>query len=76
MIYQTSYNLSCIRYLKFIVRSTCDGDLQRAKISLRNIVSQFTNTVSDDLTSLQVNRTQEKPCVLRKMFGKLDVRRK
>jgi len=33
-------------------------------------------TVFDDLTILQVNRTQEKPCALRKMFGKLDVRRK
>jgi len=30
----------------------------------------------DDLTILQVNRTQEKPYVLRKMFCKLDVRRK
>ena len=34
------------------------------------------NTISDDLTILQVNCTQEKPCALRKMFCKLDVRRK
>jgi len=34
-----------------------DSVLQRAKISLRNIVSQFTNIVSDDLTISQANRT-------------------
>jgi len=34
------------------------------------------NTISDDLTILQVTCTQEKPCVLRKMFDKLDIRRK
>jgi len=33
------------------------------------------NIISDDLTILQVNRTGGKPCVLRKMSGKLDVRR-
>ena len=36
----------------------------------------FVNTVSDDLTIVQVNRTQEKPRVLCKMFHKLDVRHK
>jgi len=36
----------------------------------------LSNTISDDLVTLQVNRTQEKPCVLRKMFCKLDIRRK
>ena len=41
-----------------------------------NIVSSFANTVSDDLTTLQVNRASEKPCALRKMFCKIDVRRK
>jgi len=40
---------------KFIVPSTYDSDLRRAKISLRNIVSQFTNTISHDHTILQVN---------------------
>jgi len=35
-------------------------DLQRTKIFLGNIVRQFTNAVSDDLTILPVNRTQEK----------------
>jgi len=34
---------------------TYDRDSQRAKISRGNIVSQFTNTISDDLTILQVN---------------------
>jgi len=29
--------------------------------------------ISDDLTILQVNRTEEKPCVLHKTFGKLNV---
>jgi len=43
--------------LKFIVRSTYDSHLRRAKNSLRNIVSQFTNTISGDLTILQVNCT-------------------
>ena len=38
----------------FIVRSTYDSDLQRPKSSLANIVSQFTNTVSDDITILQL----------------------
>jgi len=39
----------------------------------RDIVSQFTNTISDDLTISQVNCTEEKPRVLR---GMLHVRRK
>jgi len=43
-IYKISYDLS-----------TYDSDVQRANISLRNIVSEFTNTISDDLTTLQVN---------------------
>ena len=43
--------------LSFRVRSTYDSDLQRAEISVRNIVSQFTSTISDDLTILQVNCT-------------------
>jgi len=33
------------------------SDLRRAKISLRNIVSQFTNTISDDFMILQMNCT-------------------
>ena len=37
-IYKISYDLSQ-DYLKFVVRSTYDSDLKRAKISLRNIVS-------------------------------------
>ena len=59
-------------YLKFIVRSTYDSDLQLAQLFRRNIASYFTNTVSDDVTILQVNRTQEK--ALR--FCTLDARRK
>jgi len=39
-----------------IVRSTYDSDLQRAKISLKNIINQLTNTVSDDLMISQENR--------------------
>jgi len=45
--------------LWFVIRSTYESDLQHAKISLRNIVSLITNTISDDLTILQ-----ERPCVL------------
>jgi len=68
---------ACVRvYLKFSIRSTYDSALQRAKISLGNVVSQFTNTGSDDLMISQVNRVQEKPCDFRKMFDKLDGRRK
>jgi len=37
-IYKISYDLA-YDYRKFIVRSTDDSDLKRAKISLRNIVS-------------------------------------
>ena len=37
-IYKISYDLS-YDYRKFIVRSTYDGDLKRAEISLRNIAS-------------------------------------
>jgi len=37
-IYKISYDLS-YDYRKFIVRLTCDSDLKRAEISLRNIVS-------------------------------------
>ena len=55
-IYKISYDLS-YDYVKFIVISTYDSDFQRAKISFRNIVSQFTNTISDHLTIVQVNRT-------------------
>jgi len=54
-IYKISYDLSH-DYLKFIVRSTYNNDLQRAKISLGNIISQFTNTFSDDLMISQANR--------------------
>jgi len=43
---------------------------------LSNTVSQFTNTISDDLVILSVNRTQEKPRALCKMLCKLDDRRK
>jgi len=74
-VYKVSYDLPQ-DYLKFIVRSTCESDLRRAKISLRNIESQFANTVSDDLTILQVNCTQVKPCAFRKMFCRLNDRRK
>ena len=69
-IYKISYDLS-YDYRKFIVRSTYDGD-----ISLRNIVSLFTNTISDDITILHVNLTYEKLSIHCKMFCKLDVRRK
>jgi len=55
-IYKISYNLS-YDYRKSIVRSTYDSDLKRAEISLRNIVSQFTNTIADDITILHVNLT-------------------
>ena len=55
-IYKISYDLS-YDYRKLIVRSTNDSDLQRAKISFRNITGLFTNIISDDLTILQVNRT-------------------
>ena len=37
-IYKISYDLS-YDYLEFIVRSTYDSDLQRAKISARNILT-------------------------------------
>ena len=47
-------------YRKFIVRSTYDSDLKSAKISFTNIISYFANTVSDDLTTLQVNRYLKK----------------
>jgi len=52
-IYKISYDLSQDCRM-FIVRSTYDSDLQRPKSSLANIVSQFTNTVSDDITILQL----------------------
>ena len=42
-------------------------DLQRAKLFPRNIASYFTNTISDDLTIWQANRTREKPCVHREV---------
>jgi len=56
-IYKISYDLSH-DYVNFIVRSTYDSDLQRAKISLGNrpIVNQFSNTVSHDLMISQLNR--------------------
>ena len=74
-VYRTSYDLSEV-CLKFIVKSTYDSDLRCANISLRDIVSQFTNTISDDVMILQANRTQKKPCVLREIFCKSDVCRK
>ena len=49
--YRTIYH---IIILSFHVRSTYDSDLQRAEISVRNIVSQFTNTISHDFTILQM----------------------
>ena len=57
-ISEKSYDLSK-DYLKFIVKSTYDSDLRCAMISLRNIVRQLTNTISNDLRILQVNRTQK-----------------
>ena len=74
-IYNISYDFSQ-DYLKFIVRSTYDSDLQHTKISRGIIVSQLTNTISDGLTILQVNHIFKKPCVLCQMFSKLDVRRR
>jgi len=77
-IYQIFYDLS-YDYRKFIVRSTYDSDLKRAEISLRNIVSQFTNTISDDITMLHAREsysTYEKLSIHCKMLCKLDVCRK
>ena len=56
-------NISIYDYRKFIIRSTYDSDLKLAEIYLRNIVSWFTNSVSDDVTILHVNLTYEKLCV-------------
>ena len=53
-VYKISYDLS-YDYLKIIVRSTYYSYLKRAKISLRNIVSYFTNTFADGLIILRVN---------------------
>ena len=39
-------------------------------------LSQFTNTISDDITILHVNLTYEKLFIHCMMFCKLDVRRK
>jgi len=74
-IYKISYDLSS-DCRKFIVGSTYDSDLQRAKLFPRNIASLFTNTVSDDLTTLQVKSYPRKALRSREMFCKLDVRRK
>jgi len=63
-------------YHTIIVRSTYYSDLKRAEIPLRNIVSYFTNTISDDITILHVNLNHEQLSIHCKMFCKLDVRRK
>ena len=55
-IYKISYDLS-YDYRKFIVRSTYDGDLKMQKFLSGISSAKFANTVSDDLTTLQVNRT-------------------
>ena len=44
-------------YLKFIVISTCDSRLKRAEICPSNITSEFSNTISDNITILQVDPT-------------------
>ena len=49
--------LQFIIRIKFVVRSTYDCDLRCAKISFTNVVSQFMNTISDNFSILQVNRT-------------------
>ena len=74
-IYKIFYDLS-YDYRKFIVRPTQDSDLKRAEISLRNIVSSFTNTISDDITIFHVYLTHEKLSIHCKLFCKLDIRRK
>jgi len=74
-IYQIFYDLS-YNYRTCIVRSTYDSDLKRAEISLRNIVSQFTNIISDDITILHVNLTYEKLSIHCNMLCTLDVCRK
>jgi len=66
-IYTISYDLS-YDYREFIVRSTYDSDLKRAEISVRNIVSYFANTVSDDITTLHLNLTCEKLSIHCEMF--------
>ena len=55
-IYNISYDISCA-FLNLVVRSTYDSDLRCAKISLKNIISQFMNAVANDLMILQVNHT-------------------
>ena len=74
-IFKISYDLA-YDYRKFIVRSTYDSDLKRAEISLGNIVSEFTDTISDDISTLHVNLTCKKLSIHCKMFCKLDIRRK
>jgi len=74
-IYKIYYDLS-YDYRKFIVRSTYDSDLKRVEISLGNIISYFTNTISDDIAILHVNLTYEKLSIHCQMFCKLDARRK
>ena len=44
-IYKISYDWS-YDYLKFIVRSTYDSDLQHAKISLTNVLSKYIRKLS------------------------------
>ena len=56
--------------LRFIVRSTYDSDLKRAKIS------QAYRKLINDITILHVNLTNEKLSIHCKMFCKLDIRRK
>jgi len=53
----TKYRTIYLFYHNFIVRSTYDSDFRRDKIYFTNVVSQFTNTTSDDLTILHVNCT-------------------
>jgi len=48
-------------------RSTYDSDLKPAQIPAK---ADFVNKISDDLTFLRVNRTQEKPRDLRETYRK------
>ena len=56
------------------VRPWCGQPSDRGRLKIRS--DQYTNTISGNLAILLEKHDQEKPCVLRRMFCKLDVRPK
>jgi len=70
--FHVNLGLNLQNILRFIIRLSqgqlTTVTLRSAKITLRNIVSQYVSTISDDLTIMQVNCTKKSPACFVRCF--------